>query len=64
MPHNVYVDGHRTTVRLEPVIWETLRGIARQQGVTVNDIVSAINRDRITSSGLTSAIALTLLPIW
>jgi predicted DNA-binding ribbon-helix-helix protein len=53
--HNLVVDGHRTTVRLEPVIWDALRDIARQQEVTVHDLVSAINRRRIASS-LSSAI--------
>lgn len=53
--HNVIIDGRRTTVRVEPVMWDTLRGIARQQKVTLNDLVSDINRRR-TDSGLTSAI--------
>jgi predicted DNA-binding ribbon-helix-helix protein len=51
----VYVDGHRTSVRLETVFWETLRGIASQQNVSVYHLVSVINRNRIATS-LTSAI--------
>ena len=53
--HSVYIAGRHTTVRLEPVIWETLRGIARQQGVAVHDLITVINQNRIASS-LTSAI--------
>jgi len=53
--HNLVVDGHRTTVRLEPAIWDVLRDIADQQDVTVHNLVSAINRQHIASS-LSSAI--------
>ena len=53
--HNLIIDSHRTTVRLEPVIWDALQDIARQQRGTVNNLVSAINRGR-TASGLSSAI--------
>ena len=53
--HNLVVDGHRTTVRLEPVIWDALRDIACQQEVTVHNLVSNINRLHIASS-LSSAI--------
>jgi len=53
--HNLVVDGHRTTVRLEPAIWDVLRDIARQQEVSVHHLVSAINRQHIASS-LSSAI--------
>ena len=53
--HNLVVDGHRTTVRPEPAIWDVLRDIADQQDVTVHNLVSAINRQHIASS-LSSAI--------
>jgi len=53
--HNVVVDGRRTTVRLEPVIWDALRDIARQKEVTVHDLVSDVNRRR-TASSLSSGI--------
>lgn len=56
--HNVqviYVDGRRTSVRLEPVIWKALKGIASQREINLHELVSAINRGRVTS-GLTSAI--------
>jgi predicted DNA-binding ribbon-helix-helix protein len=53
--HNVVVDGRRTTVRLEPVIWDALQSIARQEEVTLHDLVSDINRRR-TASSLSSGI--------
>jgi ribbon-helix-helix protein len=33
--HNVVVAGHRTSVRLEPVMWEALRDIARQRRMSL-----------------------------
>jgi predicted DNA-binding ribbon-helix-helix protein len=53
--HTVFVDGRRTSVRLEPVIWEALGIAARRQGVSVHDLVSAIDRGR-TTSNLSSSI--------
>src|SRR5689334_17982782 len=53
--HNIVVAGHRTSVRLEPVMWDALRDIARHLGMTVHDLVTAIDRERLASS-LTAAI--------
>jgi predicted DNA-binding ribbon-helix-helix protein len=53
--HNVVVAGHRTSVRLEPVMWEALCDIARQRRLSVHDLVTVIDRQRSASS-LTAAI--------
>ncbi len=53
---NVVVDGRRTSVRLEPVIWDALQSIARREEVTLHDLVSEINRKRTASGGLSTAI--------
>jgi len=47
---NVYVDGRRTTVRLEPIVWETLREIGNAQGVSVHDLVTDIDHRRATKN--------------
>ncbi|HTZ34861.1 MAG TPA: ribbon-helix-helix domain-containing protein [Stellaceae bacterium] len=52
---NVVVAGRRTSVRLERVMWDALREIARHQGVALNELVTAIDRHREASS-LTAAI--------
>jgi predicted DNA-binding ribbon-helix-helix protein len=52
---NVVVAGHRTSVRLEPLMWEALREIARKRDVTLNDLVTEIAGRREASS-LTAAI--------
>jgi predicted DNA-binding ribbon-helix-helix protein len=53
--HNLVVGGHRTSVRLEPVMWDALHDIARRLRVTTHDLVTEIDRER-TESSLTSAI--------
>ena len=53
--HNVVVAGHRTSVRLEPTMWEALREIARQRDTNLNELVTEIDRRRDASS-LTAAI--------
>jgi predicted DNA-binding ribbon-helix-helix protein len=52
---NIVVAGHRTSVRLEPAMWEALRDIGRRLGLTIHDLVTQIDRDR-TASSLTAAI--------
>jgi predicted DNA-binding ribbon-helix-helix protein len=52
---NVVVGGHRTSVRLEPAMWEALADIARHRQQTLRDLVTQIERDR-TASSLTAAI--------
>lgn len=52
---NVIVGGRRTSVRLEPTMWDALTEIARHQRRTLRQIVTEIERDR-TASSLTAAI--------
>lgn len=53
--HNVVVGGHRTSVRLEPVMWDALQDIALRLRLTMHDLVTGIDRERSASS-LTAAI--------
>ena len=53
---NVVVAGHRTSVRLEGVMWDSLHDIARRLGVGVNDLVTEIDGRRDGGLGLTAAI--------
>ena len=52
---NVVVAGQRTSVRLEPVMWSSLREIAAREGMSVHGLVTRISR-RNAATGLTSAI--------
>jgi predicted DNA-binding ribbon-helix-helix protein len=53
--HNIVVSGKRTSVRLEPAMWDALQEIVSLQGRTVNELATEINRRRGGSS-LTSAM--------
>jgi len=48
--HNVSVAGNRTTIRLEPIIWDALQDIADAQGISVHSVVTEIDRRRITKN--------------
>ncbi len=52
---NVTVSGHRTSVRLEPVMWDALHELCRREGKTAHAICSMVNRERRESS-LTAAL--------
>lgn len=39
---NIMLDGHRTSMRLEPSMWNALEEIARREGMSINDICSRI----------------------
>jgi predicted DNA-binding ribbon-helix-helix protein len=47
---NIVVAGHRTSVRLEPIMWDALCDIAQRRGVSVNDLVTEIDQQRNASS--------------
>jgi predicted DNA-binding ribbon-helix-helix protein len=55
-PRNVLLGAHKTTVRLEPVLWEALGDMARHRGITRQDLMREIDNDREHGVGLTSAI--------
>ncbi|MFZ2005029.1 MAG: ribbon-helix-helix domain-containing protein [Stellaceae bacterium] len=53
--HNIVVGGRRTSVRLEASMWDGLQDIARRRGMSLNDLVTEIERNR-DAPGLTAAI--------
>ena len=57
---NVTVAGRRTSMRLEPAMWDALQQICRREGKTLNELVTEIDRQRQESS-LTAAIRVYLL---
>jgi len=52
---NIVVAGRRTSVRLEPMMWDALSEIADQEQKTVHQLVTEVDRQR-TESSLTAAI--------
>lgn len=47
---NVTVAEHRTSVRLEPAMWDALREICAREKVSLNAIATAVGIDRSESS--------------
>ena len=57
---NVTVGGRRTSIRLEPAMWQALREISTREGKTLHALVTEIEHTRAQSS-LTAAIRVFLL---
>lgn len=57
---NVTVGGRRTSMRLEPTMWEALQQVCARESKTLNELVTEIDRQRQESS-LTAAIRVYLL---
>jgi len=53
---NITIDGHRTSVRLEPAMWNALNDICRRERVTSHMVCSAIAQKKPVDSSLTAAI--------
>ena len=52
---NVFVGKRRTSLRLEPAMWDALTEICRREGLTVHQLCALIDERRLASS-LTAAI--------
>ena len=57
---NVTVAGHRTSMRLEPTMWDALAEICRRENATLSEIATLVGRSRSASS-LTSAMRIFIL---
>ena len=57
--HSMTINGHRTSLSLEPAFWKALRAEAKRQGISTPALVAKIDGAR--TSGLASAIRVYLL---
>jgi predicted DNA-binding ribbon-helix-helix protein len=57
---SIVIDGHKTSVSLEDAFWTTLKEIAHERGVTLSQLIAAIDRER-QQGNLSSAIRLFVL---
>jgi predicted DNA-binding ribbon-helix-helix protein len=57
---NITVAGHRTSVRLEPAMWDALHHVCECEQKSLNDVVTAIAQAQVESS-LTAAIRVFLM---
>ncbi len=62
--HSVVIAGHRTSVSLENAFWWELRKLAEERGVSLNRLVTEVDRNRPGSdSNLSSALRLYVLGV-
>lgn len=57
--HSVVIAGHETSFSLESDFWEELKGLARQQNISLTTLITEIDRGR--DGNLSSAIRLYIL---
>ncbi|MGB8274865.1 MAG: ribbon-helix-helix domain-containing protein [Alphaproteobacteria bacterium] len=57
---NVTVSGHRTSMRLEPAMWEALEEICTRENLTIHAVCSLVDARR-TQSSLTAAMRVFIL---
>jgi predicted DNA-binding ribbon-helix-helix protein len=57
---SIVIEGHKTSVSLEDAFWQGLKQIAAARGMTLSDLVAAIDRER-KQGNLSSAIRLYVL---
>ena len=43
---SVTINGHQTSISLEPLFWDKLKAVAELRGVAVNALVAAIDAER------------------
>ena len=61
--HSVRIAGHRTSISLEPVLWDALQAAAKVRNTPLATLVAQIDRERLeadTPPGLGSAIRIWL----
>lgn len=52
---NIIINGRRTSMRLEPEMWDALQDIGSQENMKISQICTMVDRHR-KSSSLTSAV--------
>jgi predicted DNA-binding ribbon-helix-helix protein len=52
---NIVVNNHRTSIRLEPKLWQALDHICKMRDCHINDICSEISNSQV-NGGFTSAV--------
>lgn len=58
---NIVVNGHRTSVRFEPVMWEALKEICRRERLSLNEIATLVSANKASLTSLTAAMRLFIL---
>lgn len=62
--HSLAIDGHQTSISLEPLFWEMLKTAAAGEGIALAGLVARIDSERIQAvpaPGLAGAIRIWLV---
>ncbi|MBS0565419.1 MAG: ribbon-helix-helix domain-containing protein [Proteobacteria bacterium] len=59
--HSLTLNGHRTSVSLEPDFWQAFRDMAAERGMGLNALAAEIDASRGGGTGLATAIRLMVL---
>lgn len=59
--HSLTLNGHRTSVSLEPEFWKAFRALAAADGKALNALAAEIDAERGMERGLASAIRVYVL---
>ena len=59
--HSLTLNGHRTSVSLEPAFWAAFRRIAETRKRGINDLAAEVDVSRDAATNLASAIRLFVL---
>ncbi len=53
---NVTIAGHRTSLRLEPEMWDALKGVCARERLSIHEVCTMIDARRRNGTSLTSAV--------
>jgi predicted DNA-binding ribbon-helix-helix protein len=59
--HSLTLKGHRTSVSLEAEFWDAFQRLARQRGLSINELAAEVDAGRSGDVGLASAIRVFVL---
>lgn len=45
--HSLTLEGHRTSISLEPIFWDLLVQEANDQGIPLNQLIATLDQDRL-----------------
>lgn len=58
---SVTIAGHRSSITLEDAFWDALQALAKQNGLSLNQLITHIDRDRDHKQNLSSSLRVYVL---
>lgn len=58
---NIFIHGRRTSVRLEPEMWDAVKSIARRESMTLHSLFSLVHNRKRPETSMTAAIRVFVL---